>query len=76
LEKNRKPKYKRVLLKISGEAIGGPDSVFDLEIVKRIASEIALVQKKGVEIGLVIGGGKIIRGEKLAGYGLDRKMSD
>ncbi|HEB32941.1 MAG TPA: UMP kinase [Spirochaetes bacterium] len=76
MEKNRKPKYKRVLLKISGEAIGGPDSVFDLEIVKRIASEIALVQKKGVEIGLVIGGGNIIRGEKLAGYGLDRNMSD
>ncbi len=76
MEKNSKPKYKRVLLKISGEAIVGSDSVFDLEIVNRIASEIALLQKKGVEIGLVIGGGNIIRGEKLSGYGLDRNMSD
>jgi uridylate kinase len=65
-----------VLLKISGEAIKGPDSVFDLEIVKRIASEIALLQKKGVEIGLVVGGGNIVRGEKLFEYGLDRNRSD
>ena len=76
MEKNKKPKYKRVLLKISGEAVGGPDSVFDLEVINRIASEIALLQKKGVEIGLVIGGGNIIRGEKLAEYGLDRNRSD
>ena len=76
MEKNKKPKYRRVLLKISGEAIRGHDSIFDLEIVKRIASEIALLQKKGVEIGLVIGGGNIVRGEKLSEYGLDRIRSD
>ena len=76
MERNRNPKYRRVLLKISGEAIRGPDSVFDFGIVKRIASEILLLQKKGVEIGLVIGGGNIIRGEKLFEHGLDRNRSD
>jgi uridylate kinase len=76
LEKNKKPRYQRVLLKISGEAVRGPASMFDLETVKRISSEIALLQKKGVEMGLVIGGGNIVRGEKLFEYGLDRNRSD
>lgn len=76
MERNREPKYRRILLKISGEAIQGHDSVFDLETVGRIASEIGEVQKEGVEIGLVIGGGNIVRGEKLSDYGLDRNQSD
>lgn len=76
MERNREPKYRRILLKISGEAIQGQDSVFDLETVGRIASEIGQVQKEGVGIGVVIGGGNIIRGEKLSGYGLDRNQAD
>jgi len=76
LERNREPKYRRILLKISGEAIQGHDSVFDLETVGRIASEIGQVQKEGVGIGVVIGGGNIIRGEKLSGYGVDRNQAD
>ena len=76
MERNREPKYRRILLKISGEAIQGNDSVFDLETVGRIASEIGQVQKEGVGIGVVIGGGNIIRGEKLSGYGLDRNQAD
>ncbi len=76
MERNRGPKYRRILLKISGEAIQGHDSVFDLETVGRIASEIGQVQKEGVGIGVVIGGGNIIRGEKLSGYGLDRNQAD
>ena len=76
MERNREPKYRRILLKISGEAIQGKESVFDLKTVGRIAAEIGQVQKEGVEIGVVIGGGNIIRGEKLSGYGLDRNQAD
>jgi uridylate kinase len=76
LEKNSTLKYRRVLLKISGEAIGGEKSVFNLETVERIAEEIGQLQRMGVQIGLVIGGGNIIRGEKFAELGLNRNQSD
>jgi len=76
LEKNSKLKYRRVLLKISGEAIGGEKSVFNRETVERIAEEIGQLQRMGAQIGLVIGGGNIIRGEKFAELGLNRNQSD
>ena len=76
MEKNSKLKYRRVLLKISGEAIGGEKSVFNLETVERIAEEIGQLQRMGAQIGLVIGGGNIIRGEKFAELGLNRNQSD
>jgi uridylate kinase len=76
LEKNSTLKYSRVLLKISGEAIGGEKSVFNIETVERIAEEIGQLQRMGVQIGLVIGGGNIIRGEKFAELGLNRNQSD
>jgi len=76
LEKNSKLKYRRVLLKISGEAIGGEKSVLNLETVERIAEEIGQLQRMGAQIGLVIGGGNIIRGEKFAELGLNRNQSD
>jgi uridylate kinase len=76
LEKNSGLKYRRILLKISGEAISGDKSVFDLETVERIAEEIGLIQRMGAQIGLVIGGGNIIRGEILAEIGLNRNLSD
>ena len=76
MEKNSTLKYRRVLLKISGEAIGGEKSVFNLETVERIAEEIGQLQRMGVQIGLVIGGGNIIRGEKFAELGLNRNQSD
>jgi uridylate kinase len=76
LEKNRPLKYRRVLLKISGEAIEGSETPFDLETVRRIASEIGELQARGAEIGIVIGGGNILRGAELAAYGLDRGQSD
>jgi uridylate kinase len=76
LEKNRPLKYRRVLLKISGEAIEGSETPFDLDTVRRIASEIGELQARGAEIGIVIGGGNILRGAKLAAYGLDRGQSD
>jgi len=69
-------KYSRVLLKLSGEAIGGDDEVFNLKTVERIADEIKKVQNQGTQIGIVIGGGNIIRGNELARYGISRIQSD
>jgi uridylate kinase len=70
------PAYRRVLLKLSGEAITGEEGAFDLSVVSRIAVEVKKVYDLGVEIGVVIGGGNIVRGEALAKYGLDRISAD
>jgi uridylate kinase len=71
------PVYKRVLLKLSGEALlGSQDYGVDPAVIKRIASEIATVRQMGVEVGLVIGGGNIFRGAGLAEGGMDRVTAD
>ncbi len=58
-----RPVYKRILLKLSGEALaGGSSSVFDGSILDRIAGEIKEIHDAGVEIGIVVGGGNIFRG--------------
>ena len=58
-----RPVYKRVLLKLSGEALGGgASSVFDPAVIGRIAGEIKEIHDAGVEMGIVIGGGNIFRG--------------
>ncbi|MBN2322657.1 MAG: UMP kinase [Spirochaetes bacterium] len=69
-------RYKRVVLKISGEAIGGVDGAFDLDAVRRISNEIKKISGLGCETGVVIGGGNIVRGSRLSGQGLDRSRSD
>lgn len=74
--KNRGLKYKRVLLKISGEAVGGKNGAFDLDAVRRICGEIGTLHGLGCEIGIVIGGGNIIRGTESSENGLDRTRSD
>ncbi|AHA27557.1 UMP kinase [Candidatus Liberibacter americanus] len=59
-------KYKRILLKVSGESLAGGSSFrIDLKAVDRICADIAEVHSKGVEIGIVIGGGNIFRGSKV-----------
>jgi len=70
------PAYKRILLKLSGEAMAAQDSVFDLDTLKRVAEEIAKARSLGVEVGIVIGGGNIIRGSELERFGLDRIQAD
>lgn len=72
-----KPVYKRILLKLSGEALMG-DGEFgiDPKIIARIASDIAEVAKAGVQIGLVVGGGNIFRGVSLSAKGMDRATAD
>ena len=71
------PKYKRILIKLSGEALAGEkDLGIDLTTVQTIAKEIAEVHSSGVEIALVIGGGNLWRGEPAAAAGMDRVQAD
>jgi uridylate kinase len=71
------PKYKRILLKLSGEALmGGRRTGIDAETLADIADEIADVQRLGVEIAIVIGGGNIFRGVTAATEGIDRVAGD
>ena len=69
--------YRRVLLKLSGEALMGElDYGIEPEVIQRIAGEIAQVQKLGIEVAIVIGGGNIFRGAGLARAGMDRVTGD
>jgi uridylate kinase len=71
-------KYKRILLKLSGEALAGPAGFgLDGTVLKRLAEEIKSVHEAGVEIGVVVGGGNFFRGMKAAvEQGMDRSMAD
>ncbi|MEM1380298.1 MAG: UMP kinase [Pseudomonadota bacterium] len=71
------PQYRRVLLKISGEALMG-DGEFgiDLETVERIAGEVRAATELGVEVCLVVGGGNIFRGLSMAAKGMERASAD
>ena len=69
--------YRRVLLKLSGEALMGElDYGIEPGVIQRIAGEIAAVRKLGIEVAIVIGGGNIFRGAGLARAGLDRVTGD
>jgi len=71
------PKYKRILLKLSGEALmGGRRTGIDPETLANIADEIKEVRAMGVEIAIVIGGGNIFRGVTAATEGIDRVAGD
>ncbi|TDJ09324.1 MAG: UMP kinase [Deltaproteobacteria bacterium] len=70
-------KYKRILLKLSGEALSGSQGQgIDAEILNIFAGEIKAVQESGVEIGVVLGGGNIHRGVAGTTNGMDRTTSD
>lgn len=70
-------KYKRILLKLSGEALAGDKGYgVDSEVLEHISKEVKAVHEKGVEIGIVIGGGNIHRGVAGATRGMDRTTSD
>lgn len=75
---NTRPlQYRRVLLKLSGEALMGRfDYGIDPDVISRIAAEVIEVNKAGAQIGLVIGGGNIFRGAGLAAGGMDRVTGD
>lgn len=69
--------YKRILLKLSGEALAG-EKGYGIEpaVLKRIAGEISEVHQKGIQIGIVLGGGNIIRGVSASVQGIDRVSAD
>ncbi|MCY7380623.1 MAG: UMP kinase [Gemmatimonadaceae bacterium] len=70
-------RYSRVLLKISGEALAGERGFgFDFDTIARIADEIQKVVRSGADVGLVIGGGNIVRGSQLSKMGMDRVSAD
>src|SRR5450631_1760315 len=71
------PKYHRIVLKLSGEALAGGGAFgVDPERVKNLAAEIAEVARTGVQIGLVVGGGNFFRGVAAAAMDMDRVAAD
>ena len=69
--------HKRILLKLSGEYLaGGSSELYDKKILSTLANEISQVISHGIEVGLVIGGGNIVRGSELEVAGLSRVVGD
>jgi uridylate kinase len=72
-----KPVFKRILIKLSGEALAGKQGTgINTETIKQIASDVADAHRVGVQIGVVIGGGNIFRGVAASTQGMDRASSD
>jgi uridylate kinase len=72
----KEPKYKRILLKLSGESLSTDGEVIDPIILGQYAAEIKKVHDLGVEVAIVIGGGNIFRGASAAKAGIDRVQGD
>lgn len=73
----KRPKYRRVMLKLSGEALlGSQDFGLDPDTADRIAEEIRTVHSSGVEVCIVIGGGNIFRGVSVSRSGIERASAD
>lgn len=71
------PMYRRILVKLSGEALMGEDSYgINRKVIEQIVGEIKQVAELGVQIGVVIGGGNIFRGIAPAASGMDRATAD
>ena len=71
------PCYSKILLKLSGEALAGERGIgFDFDVLERLADEVKNVVDMGVNVGLVIGGGNIVRGTQLSKQGMDRVAAD
>ena len=68
------PKYKRVILKISGEALSSKDNNIDFGIVQHVAKQIGSIHEMGVDVGVIVGGGNSWRGRH--GAGMDRTTAD
>ena len=71
----QEPKYRRVLVKLSGEQVKGTDEVVSYDMLDFMASEIATIHRHGVEVALVIGGGNIWRGNQSIARGMDTAQS-
>lgn len=74
---DKQPKYRRILLKMSGEALMGNQSFgLDAGVVTRIAEEVKTLQEAGVQVAIVVGGGNLFRGAQLAALGMERVTGD
>ncbi|SDI56577.1 uridylate kinase [Ferrimonas sediminum] len=74
---NPKPAFRRILLKLSGEALQGEEGFgIDARVLDRMAQEIKELVELGIQVGLVIGGGNLFRGEGLAKAGMNRVVGD
>lgn len=74
---NAKPVYQRILLKISGEALQGTEGFgIDASMLNRMAQEVKALVELGIQVGVVIGGGNLLRGESLAQAGMNRVVGD
>lgn len=72
-----RPKYRRVMLKLSGEALAGEKGFgVDLDVIEMIARQVAEVRQLGVEVAVVVGGGNIWRGAPASARGMDRPTAD
>ncbi|WP_006787095.1 UMP kinase [Thiorhodospira sibirica] len=77
MSESQRPSFKRILLKLSGEALmGEQDYGIDPDVISRVAREVADLSRLGVEVAIVIGGGNIFRGAGLAQAGMDRVTAD
>ena len=68
--------YKRVLLKLSGEALSSPEYAFDRTVLSKLADELKEVHELGVDLAIVVGGGNFIRGKMIEQMGVDRVQAD
>lgn len=68
--------YKRVLLKLSGEALSSQENAFDPKILKGLAEELKEVHALGIDLAIVVGGGNFIRGKMVEQMGIDRVQAD
>ena len=69
-------RYRRVVVKLSGEALAGPSRSIDPDVVERVCGEIASLCRLGVQVAVVVGGGNIWRGADGEGRGMDRATAD
>src|SRR4051794_36853597 len=69
-------RYKRVVLKLSGEVFGGGELGVDPDVVADVARQVAEVARSGVQVAVVIGGGNFFRGAELSQRGIDRSRAD
>ncbi|MEG0328952.1 MAG: UMP kinase [Longicatena sp.] len=68
--------YKRVLLKLSGEALSSPGNSFDPKILSSLAKELKEVHELGIDLAIVVGGGNFIRGKMVESMGIERVQAD
>jgi uridylate kinase len=72
-----KPKYRRVIVKLSGEALSGPEKFgIHQPTIDRFAADLVAAHRRGIALGVVVGGGNVLRGAKVSADGLSRPTAD